>query len=280
MNQVKKSDREHKLMYKAFELSLLKPTTNQLAKTFLANEDCNRIQSENNFRFLNRVRDVIDVFVERNELEYEKYNKGKTNPECECDYDCECYLSDFIMPAFNNLAIKFEPYIDDCSLVNHILEEFAVEEKERLLRCNLRELLRLALYKGLAYLAFNYQYYDVSCWHHEAAVLIYGGVLTKERFDPSEYIEESKILSLNYKKIGAKGGSQKALNYREPQQKALIYHDKHLSKKNKKGKYNYSNDKAAREIISYFESKSESLGYAERSLSNIISKHRNNKIKD
>ncbi len=192
VDQVKKSDQEHKLMFESFKLSLSRPTTNQLAKAFLANEDCNRIQSENNLSFLNRVGDVVYAFVKRNELEYEKYNNDKANPECECDYDCECYLNEFIMPAFNNLAIKFEPYIDDYSLVNHILEEFKVEEKERLLGCNLRELLRLALFKELAYLAFDYRYYGVSCYHHEFAVLIYGGVLTKERFDPSEYIQNDR----------------------------------------------------------------------------------------
>ncbi len=189
MNQVKKSDRKHKLMYESFKLSLSRPTTNQLAKAFLANEDCNSIQSENNLSFLNMVGDAAYDFLKKNELDYAKYNNGKTSPECECDYDCECYLNEFIMPAFNNLASKFEPYIDDCSLVNRILEEFAVEEKERLLRCNLRELLRLALYKELAYLAFDYQYYGVACYLHEFAVLIYGGVLVKGRFNPSEYIE-------------------------------------------------------------------------------------------
>ena len=81
-------------------------------------------------------------------------------------------------------------------------------------------------------------------------------------------------LSKEYKKNGSKGGAKKSANYRKPKQKALDYHDKYLRDKNNKGKFVYSNDKAAREIITYFESKSEDLGYAERSLSNIISKHR------
>lgn len=83
-----------------------------------------------------------------------------------------------------------------------------------------------------------------------------------------------KKLSEKHKKDGSKGGSQKGINYSEPKKKALDYHDKYLSDKNEKGKPVYSNDKSAREILSYFEKKSVHLGYTERSLSNLISKHR------
>ena len=189
MYHVTEDERAHKLMYKSFELSLSWPTDSQIAKTILSNEDCNKVQSENNLSFLGRVRDVVVMFLQRNELEYRQHNNLEDNPQCECDYDCECYLNKFIMPAFKNLALKFEPYIKDDSLVNRILEEYTVEEKERLLSCNLREVLRLMLYKGLAYLAFEHGLYDVACWHHEATVLMYGGAITNERFNPSEYIE-------------------------------------------------------------------------------------------
>lgn len=279
-NRVREDERAYKLMYKAFELSLSRPTNSQIAKTILLDNECNEIQSENNISFLSRIRGAIFTFLQRNELEYKQHNNLEDNTKCECDYDCECYLNKFIMPAFKNLALSFEPYMNDGSLVNHILEEYTVEEKDRLLSCDLREILRLMLYKELAYLAFNEGLYDVSCWHHEATVLMYGGSIADERFNPSDYIDESEVLSRNYRRIGAKGGSQKGINYSEPKQKALIYHDKHLSEKNEKGKYIYSNDKAAREIISYFERKSEHLGYTERSLSNIISKHRNKQTKD
>lgn len=90
---------------------------------------------------------------------------------------------------------------------------------------------------------------------------------------------ENDIMASKYKDIGKKGGSKKAENYKKPREKALNYHDQHFSNKNKSGKFVYSNDKAAREIIAYFESKSVHLGYAERSLSNIISKHRNGQTK-
>lgn len=82
------------------------------------------------------------------------------------------------------------------------------------------------------------------------------------------------------KERGVKGGSQKGANYSEPKQKALNFHDEYLGAKNEKGKFTYSNDKSAREIISYFEKKSIHLGYTERSLSNIISKHRREQDKD
>lgn len=279
-NRVGEDDRAYKLMYKSFEISLSRPTNNQIAKTILSNEECDKVQSENNLSFLSRIRGAIFTFLQRNELDYKQYNNLEGNPECECDYDCECYLNEFIMPAFKNLALSFAPHMNDGSLVRHILEEYTVEEKDRLLSCDLREVLRLMLYKELAYLAFEHGFYDVACWHHEATVLMYGGSIVGERFNPSDYIDENEVLSRNYKSIGAKGGLKKALNYQERQQKALDHHDKYLSEKNEKGKYIYSNDKAAREIISYFERKEEDLGYAERSLSNIISKHRNRQTKD
>lgn len=279
-NRVKEDERAYKLMYKSFELSLSRPTNSQVAKTILSNDECDKVQSENNLSFVSRVRGAISTFLKKNEPDYKQYNNLEDNPKCECDYDCECYLNKFIMPSFKKLALDFEPYMNDGSLVNHILEEYTAEEKDRLLSCDLREILRLMLYKELAYLAFEHGLYDVSCWHHEATVLMYGGAITNERFNPSEYIEESEVLSRNYREIGAKGGSQKGINYSEPKQKALDYHDKCLSEKNEKGKYIYSNDKAAREIISYFERKSEHLGYTERSLSNIISKHRKRQTKD
>lgn len=279
MYHVTEDERAHKLMYKSFELSLSRPTNSQVAKTILSNEECDKVQSENNLSFVSRVRGAICTFLKKNKPDFKQYNNLEDNPKCECDYDCECYLNNSIMPAFKNLALDFEPYMNGGFLVNHILEEYTSEEKDRLLSCDLREILRLMLYKELAYLAFDNGFYDVACWHHEATVLMYGGAITNDRFNPSDYIEESEVLSRNYRRVGAKGGLKKALSYQEPKQKALNYHDKYLAEKNKKGKYVYSNDKAAREIISYFESKADSLGYAERSLSNIISKHRNRQSK-
>ncbi len=91
---------------------------------------------------------------------------------------------------------------------------------------------------------------------------------------------ENDILASNYKSIGKKGGYKKAENYKKPREEALKHHDEYFNNRNERGKFIYSNDKAAREIISYFERKSEHLGYTERSLSNIISKHRNRQTKD
>lgn len=279
-NRVREDERAYKLMYKSFELSLSRPTNSQVAKTILSNEECDKVQSENNLYFVSRVRGAISTFLQQNELDYKQHSNLEDSYKCECDYDCECYLNKFIMPSFKKLALDFEPYMSDGSLVNHILEEYTLEEKDRLLSCDLREILRLMLYKELAYLAFNDGFYDVACWHHEAAVLMYGGAITNDRFNPSDYIEESEVLSRNYRKIGAKGGSQKGANYSEPQQKALNYHDKYLAEKNKKGKYTYSGSKAAREIITHFEREREDLGYEENSLANIIRKHRKKHFKD
>ena len=197
-NRVREDERAYKLMYKAFERSLSKPTNSQVAELILANESCNKYQSENNFFFLDRTQEEVFIFLKENELEYEKYNNSNDSSECECDYDCECRINDFIMPAFQNLAFKFESYFKDDFLLNQILEEYEIDERERLLSHNLRGMLSLMLYKGLAYLAFEHGFYDVCCWHHDVAILIYGSMSNHERFNPSEYIE-SELSARNKK---------------------------------------------------------------------------------
>lgn len=181
--------RKQKLMYKAFELNLTKPMDSQIAKTILFDEKCSEIQSENNRSFLSEMQAVVVSFLRQNELDYNKDNSFKGNPDCECDFNCECSLNEFVMPAFKNMAIEFGTYIENNSIVNTALKKYTTEEQNRLLNCNLREALRLILYKGLAYLAFDLGFYDVSCWHHEAAVLMYGGSIVGESFNPSEYVE-------------------------------------------------------------------------------------------
>lgn len=284
VSDVKNEARQHKLMYKYFELSLSRPTNSQVAKTILSNEECDKVQSENNLYFVSRVRGAICTFLKKNKPDFKQYNSLEDNPkcecECECDYDCECYLNEFIMPAFKNLALSFEPYMNNGSLVNHILEEYTVEEKDRLSSCDLREILRLILYKELAYLAFDNGLYDVSCWHHEAAVLMYGGSIVSESFNPSDYIDENEVLSRNYKNIGARGGSQKGVNYSEPKQKALDYHDKYLSGKHSNGRFIYSGDKASRKILEHFDKIKDSLGYEPKPLAKHILAHRKQHFKD
>lgn len=88
-----------------------------------------------------------------------------------------------------------------------------------------------------------------------------------------------KKLSKAHKKNGSKGGSQKGVNYSKPKQKALDYHDKYLSGINEKGKFIYSSDKASIKIIEHFAKRKEDLGYAPRSLSNVIRQHRDEQNK-
>lgn len=83
-----------------------------------------------------------------------------------------------------------------------------------------------------------------------------------------------EIVSNRYKEIGSMGGAQKGINYSPSLEKAYSYHDKYLSEKNEKGKYMYSGNKAAEEIINYYDDKHESLGYEISSLANKINKHR------
>ena len=90
----------------------------------------------------------------------------------------------------------------------------------------------------------------------------------------------NESISNQYKKNGTKGGAQKGINYSEPREKALDYHDQHFSKKNEDGKFTYSNDKASEKIIDHFKQKKEDLGYEIRSLSKHVSSHRKQHFKD
>lgn len=276
----KKGARQYKLLDTAFELHLSKPTNSQIARLMLFHEDCTDAQRENNYSFLARVEELIYNYIYKCELDFQEDNEFDGGPDCGCDYDCECSLNAFVIPTFKNIASQL--YSDrekHCALLNIVLADYTAEEQLRLLDCNLTEILRIMMYKSLSYLSYDLGFYDVSLRHHEVAVLIYGGIVSNSRFDEVKHLEENEILSRNYKKIGAKGGAQKGINYQEPKEKALNYHDKYFSKKNDKGKFIYSADKAAEEIIEHFTQKKESLGYAVRSLSNIISKHRNGQNK-
>lgn len=229
-NRVKEDERAYKLMYKSFELSLSRPTNSQVAKTILSNDECDKVQSENNLSFVSRVRGAISTFLKKNEPDYKQYNNLEDNAKCEfeCNYDCECNLNKSVMTSFKKLAISFEPYMNNGFLVNHILEEYTVEERDRLLSCDLREILRLMLYKELAYLAFNNRLYDVSCWHHEATVLMYGGAIIGESFNPSEYVENE--LSARNKKASDARWEQHREERKERKKKYLkIMKDKGFS---------------------------------------------------
>ena len=88
--------------------------------------------------------------------------------------------------------------------------------------------------------------------------------------------ETNSMLTVHLKSVraGKIGGSKKRDIYSPDKEKALAYHDKFFMKRKDNGKFIYSNDETAREIIAYFKAKNDSLNYTERSLSNIISKHR------
>lgn len=126
-------------------------------------------------------------------------------------------------------------------------------------------------YREMAIFAFNNGNYYVAIQLNEfcrdcQARMVFRNVVSVE--------DHKKELSKKFKETGSRGGSQKGFNYQEPKEKALNYHDEHFSKKNKNGKFVYSNALAAREIVSHFDKKGQSLGYADNSLANIISQHR------
>lgn len=181
--------RSHKLMYKAFELNLSKPSQRQLASAILYDNDCNDLQSNNNLSFLQKVEKALSEYVYGIELNF-KDSDELAILDCDCDYDCECSLNNFLMPIFKNIARNFDLDIDaNNSLINDVLEAYTLEERHRLLDCNISELTRIVMYKSLAYLSYDLGFYDISCRHHEVAVLIYGGATAQTNFDPSKYIE-------------------------------------------------------------------------------------------
>jgi hypothetical protein len=89
-----------------------------------------------------------------------------------------------------------------------------------------------------------------------------------------------KKLSKDRKKNGSKGGSQKGVNYSEPKQKALDYHDKYFSGKHSSGRFIYSGDKASRKILEHFDKIKDSLGYEPKPLAKHILAHRKQHFKD
>ena len=126
-------------------------------------------------------------------------------------------------------------------------------------------------HREMAVFAFNNENYYIAMQLNEfcrdcQARMVFRNVVFVE--------DHKKELSKKFKETGSKGGSQKGFNYQEPKEKALDCHDKHFSMKNENGKFVYSNALAAREVVSHFDKKGQSLGYADNSLANIISKHR------
>lgn len=194
--------------------------------------------------FYSYIRTTINQFFK---------DQSDTNQD-ELEITLHCEVENIIRKATNEANTKFRYASDNDKRLSLIFFTWAA-------------------YREIAKNLINVNYILLASKYHKKLVEIETIVKTTGGLTFNE------IISNEYKKIGKKGGSQKGINYSEPKQKALDYHDKYLNAKNDKGKHVYSNDKAAREIIAYFESKSVHLGYAERSLSNIISKHRNGQTK-
>lgn len=84
------------------------------------------------------------------------------------------------------------------------------------------------------------------------------------------------FLSQFHSKRAAMGGEAKRKNYEDKKDKAIEYleGDNKFSELKNNGRYKISNASAAREIVKYYDSIGQSLGYAENSLANIIRDHR------
>ena len=181
--------RQYKLLNTAFELNLSMPSNRLIANAILHDIDCSETQSKNNLSFLEDIGSYVNNYVLQSELDYKKDNDFSGNPDCGCDYDCECGFNVFAMSAFKNIARNFLLYVDDTKFVNEVLDRYVIEERNRLLDCSLTEILRIILYKCLSYLAYDMGFYHISCKHHEVSILIYGGVLMDAHFDEVAYMK-------------------------------------------------------------------------------------------
>lgn len=174
----------YKELYRVFEYSLSKPSQDRIASLILNNNDCNDFQSNNNYSFLRKIEEAVNDYMNSLKMNFESINELEA-------VDCNCDLNDVFMPTFINIARDFEsdPNLKT-SLINSALEEYSIEERNRLLDFNLLEITRIMMYKSLAYLSFNLGLYEISFKHHEAAILIFGGLTSKIHFDERGYIEE------------------------------------------------------------------------------------------
>ena len=180
-------------------------------------------------------------------------------------YRADLSTKDSTYNSINNLLNDFllQKYEDLNSLIkkkNSIFEGFVISWAALVIA-----------YREMALFAFANENYYVAMQLNEFCRECQAQMVFKN----FAFIEaHRKELSNKYKEIGSKGGSKKGVNYREPKERALNYHDKHFGKQLENGKFIYSSAAAARKIVSHFDKIEQSLGYEDNSLANIIAKHR------
>ncbi|MBI0427154.1 hypothetical protein [Psychrobacter sp. NG27] len=232
------------------------------------------------------------TFLEPNTLLYSNYSEGIVKnisinkAHIELMNNIEQDIKKYISKNIHNVDFSTMDSADES--INDLLDDFLPKKHKELALLSFKKnsifkgypiwwASLVIAYREMAIFAFSNENYYVAIQLNEFCRECQAQMVFKNVVFIRDY---EKKLSNKYKKMGSKGGSRKSINYSEPKRKALNYHDKYLVDRNDKGKFIYSNDKSAREIISYFERKTVHLGYTERSLSNIISKHRNRQTKD
>lgn len=169
----------------AFTRNLYRPTATQIMDAILKDKECSDVESQNNYSFMRKVMDDVSEYVDNVELNYSDGNDFDGSIDCECDYDCECSLNDFSMHAFMNVFKSFDVDIYNNLFLDEIFEGYTKQEQDRLIP-SAYEILRITLFKRLAFLAYEIGLYDVSCRMHEIAILIFGGATSSVS---SNYIE-------------------------------------------------------------------------------------------
>ncbi|HCR88242.1 MULTISPECIES: hypothetical protein [Psychrobacter] len=204
MSYGKDEAHKHQLLNTAFELMLSQPTNEQVARLVFFDNDCTDVQSKNNYSFLAGIEAGIDNHIHELEIDYQKNSTFDGNPDCGCDYDCECGLNAFAMTAFKNIARKFDLDIEkNNTLVNSLLSEFTIEEQGRLLNFDISEVTRMIMYKSLSYLSYELGFYNISFKHHEVAMMFYGRLTTDVQANIDDYIE-NEISARNRKASDAR----------------------------------------------------------------------------
>lgn len=132
-------------------------------------------------------------------------------------------------------------------------------------------------YREMALFAFSNDNFYVAMELHEFCRECQAQMVFKNVAFIKDYQEK---LAKTLKENGSKGGSQKGVNYSEPKQKALDYHDKYFSGKYSNGRFIYSGDKASRKILEHFDKIKDSLGYEPKPLAKHILAHRKQHFKD
>ena len=134
-----------------------------------------------------------------------------------------------------------------------------------------KSIIQILYYRTLSITAYLEEAYELAFQLNSFANQIYGKV-TYIDTDLKSLISEYQ--TANYQFAGSKGGQKKAENFKRSWELALEYYNKFFNEKDENGKFKVSASKAADKIITYYDSKHQSLGYEVSTLARKINEYR------